>query len=225
MNEELECFNQILFDSNIQLNELQAQEESLRREILKKHKEIEKFNLDIEECKRQKEIYIKELQNIAIKLTEYKSIIQSQGSLYKKSECDCQNKEYEERNRGRNSVVENFEDEEDEFNIEEFQLLLNAENREYMIKKILQENRKYKSIVKVMKTEEAEFGNYLIQLETELDNFSKFKNFCLSKMNSIDENVLKCRDMVDSFSDKINNIEFHLEIYEDGGNNFLTSHK
>lgn len=225
MNEELECFNQILFDSNIQLNELQAQEESLRREILKKHKEIEKFNLDIEECKRQKEIYIKELQNIALKLTEYKSIIQSQGSLYKKSECDCQNKDYEERNRGRNSVVENFEDEEEEFNIEEFQLLLNADNREYMIKKILQENRKYKSIVKVMKTEEAEFGNYLIQLETELDNFSKFKNFCLSKMNTIDENVLKCRDMVDSFSDKINNIEFHLEIYEDVGNNLLTSHK
>ncbi len=225
MSEELDCFNQILFDSNIQLNELQAQEESLRREILKKHKEIEKFNLDIEECKRQKEIYIKELQNIAIKLTEYKSIIQSQGSLYKKSGCDCQNKDYDDRNRGRSSVVENFEDEEDEFNIEEFQLLLNAENREYMIKKILQENRKYKSIVKVMKTEEAEFGNYLIQLETELDNFSKFKNFCLSKMNSIDENVLKCRDMVDSFSDKINNIEFHLEIYEDGGNNFLTTHK
>ncbi len=66
-----------------------------------------------------------------------------------------------------------------------------------------------------MKTEEAEFGNYLIQLETELDNFAKFKNFCLTKMTSIDDNVLKCRDMVDTFADKINNIEFNLEMYED----------
>ena len=55
LQEELECFNQILFDFNLQFNELQSQEETLRRDILKKHKEIEKLNFDIEESKKQKD--------------------------------------------------------------------------------------------------------------------------------------------------------------------------
>ena len=170
------------------------------------------------------DLYIKELQNIAVKLTEYKSIIQNPGNFYRKEcQCDCQNKDLDDKNRGRNSMVENYEDEEDDMNMEDYQLLMNAENREYLIRKILQENKKYKSIVRVMKTEESEFGNYLIQLETELDNFAKFKNFCLTKINAIDENVLKCRDMTDTFTDRINNIEFHLEIYEDG--NMMTNPK
>lgn len=219
MNEELDCFNQILFDSNIQLNELQSQEESLRREILKKHKEIEKFNLEIDDCKKQKETYIKELQNIAVKLTEYKSVIQTQGHGSKKTGCECQIKDYSEN---KEIYPTDHLHDEDDINSEDYQLLLNSDNRDYLIKRILQENKKYKSIVKVMKSEEAEYANYLIQLENELDNFAKFKNFCLTKMSGIDDNVMKCREMVDLFGDKINNIEFHLEMFEDSNSHKIT---
>jgi chromosome segregation ATPase len=209
----MECFNQILFDFNIQFNELQSQEEGLRREILKKHKEIEKLNFDIEECKKQRDNFIKELQNIAVKLSEYKTAVP------KKCECDHSNCNKEGKlndsnlDKSKNSIEEHFD--EDDINPDDYNLLLNADNREYLIKKILQENKKYKSIVKVMKTEEAEFSNYLLQLEAELDNFGKFKNFCLTKMNTIDEGVIRCRERVDILADKVNNVEFQLEMTDD----------
>jgi hypothetical protein len=196
INEEMECFNGILFDFNVQFNEMQSQEEALRREILKKHNEIEKLNLQIEESKKQKEVFVKELQTIALKLNEYK--LSSTPLLTDDTQ------QFETDN--------NKEDDDDS---DDFQLLMNAENKEYLIRKIIQENKKYKSIVKVMKTEEADFNNYLIQMEAELDNFAKFKNYCLTKVNSVEENLTKCRDKLDGLSEKIINVEFQLEISDD----------
>ena len=198
LNEEMECFNAILFDFNVQFNDMQSQEEALRRDILKKHKEIEKLNFDIEESKKQKESFVKELQTIALKLNEYKLTTPPE----KTDPNDTQHFETDNRD-------------DDDLEAEEFHLLMNAENREYLIKKIIQENKKYKSIVKVMKTEEADFNNYLMQMEAELENFAKFKNYCLTKVNSVEENLTRCRDKLDNVSEKVINIEFQLEIAED----------
>jgi len=215
LHEEMECFNQILFDFNIQFNDIQSQEETLRRDILKKHKEIEKLNFDIDECRKQKDTFIKELQNIAVKLNEYRLVIPQNNINEKLAKgCKCEDVNTSQQNNtdsNRNSVVEN----EDDFDVEEFYLLLNADNKEYLIKKMIQENRKYKSIVKVMKTEEVEFNNYLMQLEAEIENFGKFKNFCMTKINTLEENLSKCRGQIDVFIDKINNIEFQLELADD----------
>jgi epidermal growth factor receptor substrate 15 len=205
LSEEIECFNQILFDFNVQFNDLQSQEETLRRDILKKHKEIEKLNFDIEESKKQKEQFVKELQTIALKLNDYKASLNEEhknSSVYKEDESEL-------------NEFSNADQEEEEIEAEEFNLLMNADNREYLIKKILQENIKYKSIIKVMKTEEADFNNYLMQMEAELENFSKFKNFLLTKVNTVEDNVNKCRDKIDNFSEKIVNIECKLETADD----------
>lgn len=200
LGEEIECFNQILFDFNVQFNDLQSQEETLRRDIMKKHKEIEKLNFDIEESKKQKEMFVKELQTIALKLNDYKASLNENKntSVYKEDESEL-------------NEFSQDEPEYEEIEAEEFNLLMNADNREYLIKKILQENIKYKSIIKVMKTEEADFNNYLMQMEAELENFSKFKNFLLTKVNTVEDNVNKCRDKIDTFSEKIVNIECKLE--------------
>lgn len=217
LQEELECFNQILFDFNLQFNELQSQEETLRRDILKKHKEIEKLNFDIEESKKQKESFVKELQTIALKLNEYKLSVSMIDKAKAHQDSDHSSEERSVDEEKLNQNESEYSKDDDDIEAEEFNLLMNAENREYLIKKILQENKKYKSIVKVMKTEEADFNNYLMQMEAELENFSKFKNFCLTKVNSVEENVLKCRDKVDGFSDKLINLEFKLELNDENG--------
>jgi chromosome segregation ATPase len=249
LHEEMECFNQILFDFNIQFNDLQSQEESLRRDILKKHKEIEKLNGDIDECKKQKDSFIKELQNIALKLNEYKAILPTQinqnthhtnhgreshlstrnktnptnsnHDTFKANnceKCDSHNKD-DEQNESQaeiNKSIESLNNYDDDMaDNEDFYLLMNSDNKEYLIRKIIQENKKYKDIVKAMKSEEAEFNNYLYQLEAEIENFSKFKNFSLTKISKIEENILNCREKIDNFSNKVNNIEFQLEIAED----------
>jgi hypothetical protein len=217
LQEELECFNQILFDFNLQFNELQSQEETLRRDILKKHKEIEKLNFDIEESKKQKDNFVKELQTIALKLNEYKLSVSmgDKSKAHQDSDHSSEERSVDEENINQNGSEYSKDD--DDIEAEEFNLLMNAENREYLIKKILQENKKYKSIVKVMKTEEADFNNYLMQMEAELENFAKFKNFCLTKVNAVEENVIKCREKVDGLSDKLINLEFKLEINDDNG--------
>lgn len=217
LQEELECFNQILFDFNLQFNELQSQEETLRRDILKKHKEIEKLNFDIEESKKQKENFVKELQTIALKLNEYKLSVSMIDKAKAHQDSDHSSEERSVDEEKLNQNESEYSKDDDDIEAEEFNLLMNAENREYLIKKILQENKKYKSIVKVMKTEEADFNNYLMQMEAELENFSKFKNFCLTKVNSVEENVLKCRDKVDGLSDKLINLEFKLELNDENG--------
>ena len=196
LNEELECFNSILFDFNLQFNEMQSQEEALRRDILKKHNEIEKLNIQIEESKKQKESFVKELQTIALKLSEYKM------------SCPANQQDLNDTNLD----TDNREDDDD---ADDFQLLINADNREYLIKKIIQENKKYKSIVKVMKSEEADFNSYLLQMESELDNFAKFKNYSLTKINNVEENLTKCKDKLDGLSEKVINVEFQLEISEE----------
>jgi hypothetical protein len=208
MQEEIECFNEILFDFNVQFNEVQSQEEILRRDILKKHREIEKLNFDIDDAKKQKEILVKELQNIAFRLKEMKPkteqfdmISETQYNLYQQSEFTTE-KEYEEEN--------DYE--------EELQAIINDENQEYLIKKILQENKKYKSIVRVMKSEEAEFQSLINQMEAEIENLTKFKNYLLTKVNPIEDNISKCIKMIDSVSEKVNNIEFKLEMDEEALN-------
>jgi hypothetical protein len=220
LQEELECFNQILFDFNLQFNDLQSQEETLRRDILKKHKEIEKLNFDIDESKKQKENFVKELQTIAVKLNEYKLSVPMNDNNKSRGHQDSDENTSEDHSESENNENNNqsvYSKEDDDIEAEEFNLLMNADNREYLIKKILQENKKYKSIVKVMKTEEADFNNYLMQMEAELENFAKFKNFCLTKVNVVEENVTKCREKVDGLSDKLINLEFKLELGDENG--------
>lgn len=244
LHEEMECFNGILFDFNIQFNELQSQEETLRRDILKKHKEIEKLNLDIDDCKKQKENYVKDLQNIALKLNEYRVNVPSQilqgnnnnnsnnksGINFHPSDRDDLNDiDENENDQSNTSMIENdineksrtsykeeeYLDDGDNYEADDYHLLLNSDNKEYLIKKLVQENKKYKSVLKVMKSEEAEFNNILLQLESEIDNFSKFKNYSLTKINTIEESIVKCRERMDDFTTKINKVEFQLEITDE----------
>jgi len=210
MQEEIECFNQILYDFNNQFNEVQSQEESLRRDILKKHKEIEKVNIELEDFKKQKEVLVKELQNIAVRLGEYKVLTFQQNPFQNQIES----------NENTETNHEKYEEDNENYNIEseEFYLLINSDNQEYLIKKILHENKKYKSMIKKMKSDETEFSNYLMTLEAELENFAKYKNFCMTKVNKVDENVQRCQEKMDSLSEKINNIEMQLELEEDTTN-------
>jgi hypothetical protein len=135
--------------------------------------------------------------------------------------CDnCEGKDLDEHNIShehvQNKSMESLGNYEDDLgDNEDFYLLMNSDNKEYLIRKIIQENKKYKDIVKAMKSEEAEFNNYLYQLEAEIENFSKFKNFSLTKISKIEENITSCREKIDNFSNKVNNIEFQLEIAED----------
>jgi len=75
--EETEVFNAIVNDFNIQINELESKDDFLRREIHKKLEEISRLNTENEEIIRKKEHILSEIQNISLKLCEYKAFLQS----------------------------------------------------------------------------------------------------------------------------------------------------
>ena len=50
---------------------MQSQDEILRRHITKKQKEIENINIEIEEYKKQKDFYFREIKNYSTKLNDY----------------------------------------------------------------------------------------------------------------------------------------------------------
>ena len=64
------------------------------------------------------------------------------------------------------------------------------------------------------KADENEISNYIYQLETELENFGKFKNFFLSKITHSEENLILCKKSIDEFNNKINTLEIDLEFSE-----------
>ena len=96
----------------------------------------------------------------------------------------------------------------------EMGLYLNSENKEFFVKRILMENKEYKNYFISSKSEEVEINNYIYQLEIELENFSKFKNFFITKINSTEENIVLCRKSIDNFCEKICNVQVDLEFLE-----------
>ena len=225
MKEEMECFNQILLDFNIQFNDLVSQEEYFRNDISKKQKEIDKLNMELTDYRRQKEEFVNELQNIALKLSEYKISLPLEfdnkyeqdinNSFGKQNQnITCIEKDDDQLSQSKHTI-EYKENESIDVDMEDYNLFVNSNNKDYILKKLIQENKKYISLIKTMKEEESQVNNLISQVEIDLENFNKFKNFMISKISVIEENMGKCREMIDSMISKFNNIEFYLEINEE----------
>ena len=72
IEDELECFNQIIIELNSQFNEMQSKEESLRKQIIEKCDEITKLNNEVEDLKKNRIQLITELQNFTLKINDVK---------------------------------------------------------------------------------------------------------------------------------------------------------
>ena len=214
---------------------MQSQDEILRRHITKKQKEIENINIEIEEYKKQKDFYFREIKNYSTKLNDYEknplnneinknlkfeSNIESLKSF--KENCNYSFNLYENNtNKSKNSInsINDIETKEENILIEnsqpeEIENFFNSDNKEYFLKKILNENKNYKDLLMSTKADENEISNYIYQLETELENFGKFKNFFLSKITHSEENLILCKKSIDEFNNKINTLEIDLEFSE-----------
>jgi hypothetical protein len=208
LNEEMECFNQILLDFNIQFNELSSNEDGLKRELSSKQKELEKVTFELNDYKKQKDILVQDLQNLAFKLSEFKISLNEEEININNSFTPEDNISESKRTFKENDSVDIEQD-------EDYNIMLNAGNKEMIVKKLVFENKKYKSLIKVMKAEEAEYNSYLMQIESDLENFNKFKNFMMTKVTQIEENNKKLREKLDSVIVKLSDIEFLLEVNEE----------
>jgi hypothetical protein len=211
LNEEMECFNQILLDFNIQFNELSTREDELKRELQLKQKELDKMTNELGDYRKQKDILVQELQNLAFKLSEFKSsfpINEEKENFTNNSISPDDNVSESKRTFRENESIDMEQD-------DDYGLMVNANNKDLIVKKLINENKKYKSLIKVMKEEEAEYNNYLMQIEIDLENFNKFKNFMISKISGIEENMFKFREKIDNVIVKLNDIEFCLEIHDE----------
>jgi hypothetical protein len=210
LTEEMECFNQILLDFNIQFNELSSHEDELKRELHGKQKELDKLTIELSDYRKQKDTLVQDLQNLAFKLSEFKISLKEEevGDIVNTSFQPEDNVSESKRTFKENESIDGEHD-------DDYNLMLNSGNKEMIVKKLVIENKKYKTLIKAMKDEEAEYNNYLMQLETDLDNFNKFKNFMITKVTHIEETMGKLRDKLDSVIVKLSDIEFILDINEE----------
>ncbi len=72
IDDELECFNQIMIEFNSQFNDMQSKEDGLRKQIIDKCDEITRINSEMDELKRTKVQLISELKNIRLKSNDVK---------------------------------------------------------------------------------------------------------------------------------------------------------
>lgn len=72
IDDELECFNQIMIEFNSQFNEMQSKEDGLRKQIIDKCDEITRINNEMEELKRTKVQLMNELKNSRLRSNDNK---------------------------------------------------------------------------------------------------------------------------------------------------------
>ena len=70
-------FNSIVNEFNIQISELDLKDDYLRREVIRKIEEVNKLNTELEQIIKNKQTVLTELQNVTLKLNEFKAFLAS----------------------------------------------------------------------------------------------------------------------------------------------------
>lgn len=179
---------------------MQTQEEAVRRDMFKQHKEFQKLTEELEEHKKEKLNYIKELQNLGAKLNEIRN---------------CTLNNFNHSNDQLVSLTEekevNSQNNDEELDNEEALVLLNEENKEFIIKRLLLEKKKYKEIILAMKTEENEINNYILEIESELEGMNKFKDYSMSKISNLESLIEKYKIQINNIFEKSLTLELQIE--------------
>ena len=209
--EENEVFNAIINDFNIQINELESKDDYLRREIIKKLEEINRLNSENEEFAKKKESIMIEIQNISIKLCEYKAFLKSiPNEVTDNKSLIHSNVDSEEKINsftiGKKDDKVTFFDTE---NVEEMNLWLNHENKDYVLKRLYEENQILKDIVKKLKSEALKCENEIIGLEKEYLVINKIKNNLFELINNCDKGIKEVLSILNELKSKYGKVVFY----------------
>jgi len=185
--DEVECFNQILADFYLQINDLETKEDSLRHDISLKIDKINKLNIELDDLKNNKMFILQELQSMNYRMAEYKV----------------------NPNPITTHTDETSSKKEDVFgsnlNFEEF----SGKSKRYdVISKLREENKHYKDMILKMKDDSFKIENEVTELYTEVENFENFKKFILNKNKELDKKVKEFQQTVDELNHKITQISF-----------------
>ena len=180
--DEQECFNQILSDFHVQINELELKEDTLRHEIMIKSEEINKMSYEIDDLKQN-------------------HLLISQDILNKKK-IDMKSRP--------NSIIINMDNINKDYKRDDANLQSNFD--EYSAKsnrvvKLIEENNFYKEIIIKMKDDSFKLENQISELEVEMENYENFKNFILSKNKDLEKKLKEFQTILDSMNIKFNKID------------------
>jgi len=212
--EETEVFNAIVNDFNIQINELESKDDFLRREIHKKLEEISRLNKENEEIMRKKDNILTEIQNISLKLCEYKAFLQSLPSNFvKKDDTVLIHSEMDSEEKMNSFTVKKKDEMETYFetqNADELNLLINKENQNYVLRRLYEENAILKEVVRKLKNDAMKCENEIILLEREFSLINNIKNNLVELINNCDKGIKELLNILDTIKSKYGKLVFHI---------------
>jgi len=212
--EEIEVFNAIVNDFNIQINELESKDDFLRREIHKKLEEISRLNTENEEIIRKKEHILSEIQNISLKLCEYKAFLQSlPKNFVKKDDTVLIHSEIDSEEKMNSFTVKRKDEMETYFetqNAEELNLLINKDNQNYVLRRLYEENVILKEVVRKLKYDALKCENEIISLEREFSVINKIKNNLVELINNCDKGIKELLNILDTIKSKYGKFVFYI---------------
>jgi hypothetical protein len=212
--EETEVFNAIVNDFNIQINELESKDDFLRREIHKKLEEISRLNTENEEIIRKKEHILSEIQNISLKLCEYKAFLQSlPKNFVKKDDTVLIHSEIDSEEKMNSFTVKRKDEMETYFetqNAEELNLLINKDNQNYVLRRLYEENVILKEVVRKLKYDALKCENEIISLEREFSVINKIKNNLVELINNCDKGIKELLNILDTIKSKYGKFVFYI---------------
>lgn len=211
--EEIEVFNAIVNDFNIQINELESKDDFLRREIHKKLEEISKLNTENQEILRKKENNLFEIQNISLKLSEFRAFLSSiPNNLVKKDNTVLIHSETEAEEKINSFTVKEMTTYFETQNAEELNLLVNKDNHNYVIGRLYEENTILKEVVRKLRNDALKCENEIKSLEREFSEIHNIKNNLLEQINNCDKGIKQLLNILETI--KLNYGKFVLHINE-----------
>ena len=216
--EEIDMFNNILNEFLLQVNELESKDDMFRREILRKQEDVTKFNFEIEELSKNKHNLITEIQNITLKLNEYKAFLFSLPSDFIRkcdsviihSDIESEDKMYSYSLRNKDDRI--VFNQSDNNLYDDVNRLVNNENKDYIIKKLVEENNQFKEIVSKLKNDQFTIENEILEIEKEFENMNSLCRYGIEFVKSIEENYEAVKFNVDKIYSKYNKIVFKIEV-------------
>ena len=198
--EETEMFNSIVNEFNIQISELDLKDDYLRREVIRKIEEVNKLNTELEQIIKNKQTVLTELQNVTLKLNEFKAFLASISTdLINKNENIIIDNKIDANETIYTYCIKNKKEKIhfDKFDInkfDEFNILINNENKDYVVNRLLEENIQYREVVAKMRNEAIKCEKEIIILEKEYSNLKNLQQFIMEFINSF-ENILREIDL------------------------------
>lgn len=214
--EELEVFNSILNEFLMQLNELEAKDDFLRREIGKKLDDLNRINSEYEEISKNKQILLIEVQNVTLKLNEYKTFlnnlpqdfIKKNDSVIVHSHTDEDNAyNFSIRNKDDKVAFNNFEF----ASTDEISALLNIENKDYLLMKLYEENLQYKEIVIKLKAAALKNEGEIAFMEKEFNDLHSLKVNIMEFVKIIEMGFKELKLKIEKLNSNYTKLKFLLE--------------